>query len=356
MTAAARALVLRRLGGAPRLETLEVPEPGAGEVRVRMLAAGLCHTDVAAVTDAFAAPIVLGHEGCGEVESVGAGVTAVCPGDRVVLSWRVPCGGCRACAGGRPHLCERGLELRPGRSRWRGEPIPGLLSTGCFAELLVLPAEAAVRVEADLPPEQAALVGCGIATGVGAVLYAARVEPDASVAVWGAGGVGLNVVAGARLARARTIVAVDPEPEQLRLAAARGTTHAAAPEAAAATIAEATGGRGADYAFEAVGREDAFVAALDALAVGGELVVLGGMPPQAPARIVPRSLLRGQQRITGCIYGWIRPQRDLPLLARWCAQGLVPVADLVARTIGLDELPDAFDARQTGGRTVVRFA
>lgn len=355
MTLPARALVLERLGEAPSLEEVEVPEPGPGEVRVRMLAAGVCHTDLAAVRDSFAAPIVLGHEGAGEIESVGPGVTAPAPGTRVVLSWRTPCGTCRSCIGGRPEVCEHGLELRPGRTLWRGEPIPGLLSTGCFSEYVVVPAEAAVPVTADLAPEHAALVGCGVATGVGAVLYAARAEPGCSVAVWGAGGVGLNVVAGARLVRAETIVAVDPDEAHLRLATARGATHVATPEDAAATVAEATGGRGVDYAFEAAGREDAFLAAVDALAVGGELVVLGGMPPQAPVALAPRSLLRGQQRITGCIYGWIRPHRDLPLLARWCADGVLSVADLVTRTISLEELPGAFAGRPAGVRTVVRF-
>ncbi|MFQ5426935.1 MAG: alcohol dehydrogenase catalytic domain-containing protein, partial [Gaiellales bacterium] len=142
-----RALVLERLGGRPRVEEIEVPEPGPGEVRVRMLASGVCHTDLAAPRDAFRAPLVLGHEGCGEVESIGDGVTAPTPGARVVLSIATACGRCRQCRSGRRAVCAHLLDLREGRSRWQGEPIPGLLSLGCFSELVVVPADAAVPIE-----------------------------------------------------------------------------------------------------------------------------------------------------------------------------------------------------------------
>lgn len=346
------ALVLERLGSMPRLETVEVPEPGPGEVQIRMLAAGVCHTDLAASRDAFAAPLILGHEGCGEVVATGDGVTDLAPGTRVALSYRTACGACRQCLAGRPEVCAHGLDLREGRSRWRDEPIPGLLSLGCFSELIVVPAGAAIPLDAPLPVEQAALIGCGIATGVGAVLNCARVVPGSSVAVWGVGGVGLNVVAGARIAEAGTIVAVDPDPEHLDLAAARGATELLRPEAAVdALVAHG----GVDVAFEAVGREDAFLDALESLAVGGQLVILGGIAPDSLVEVAPRTLLRRQLEIRGCIYGWCDPASDFPRYARWCADGTIPIDDLVTRTIALDELPGVFAEAPSGVRTVVRF-
>ncbi len=349
-----RAFVLERLGGVPRLETVDVPQPEAGEVQIRMLAAGICHTDIAAPRDAFAAPLILGHEGCGEIVSVGEGVTELVTGTRVVLSYRTPCGSCRQCLAGRPEVCAHGLDLREGRSRWRGEAIPGLLSLGCFSELLVVPAEAAIPIDPSLPVEQAALVGCGIATGVGAALNCARVQPGSIVAVWGVGGVGLNVVAGARIAGAGTIVAVDPDASHLELAAARGATKLFEPHDAAGALAELGG---VDVAFEAVGHETAFLSALDSLAVGGHLVILGGIAPDIRVSVAPRTLLRKQLQITGCIYGSIDPQQDFARYAGWCADGTIPVADLVSRTITLDELPCVFaEERAPGVRTVVRFS
>lgn len=347
------ALVLERLGGAPRMEAVDVPQPGPGEVKIRMLAAGICHTDLAASRDAFAAPLVLGHEGCGEIAATGVGVEGLPPGTRVVLSYKTSCGNCRQCRSGRPEVCAHSLDLREGRSRWHGEPIPGLLSLGCFSELIVVPAEAAVPIDAGLPVEQAALIGCGIATGVGAVLKCARVRPGSTVAVWGVGGVGLNAVAGAKLAQAGTIVAVDPDPSHLALAAARGATELLEPAAAVDALTELGG---VDVAFEAVGHEDAFLSALESLAVGGELVILGGIAPDSLVEIAPRTLLRKQVQIRGCIYGWSDPKEDFPRYARWCTDGTIPVDDLVTRTISFDELPRVFsEERPPGVRTVVRF-
>lgn len=348
-----RALVLERLGGVPYVDTVEVPEPGPGQVRIRMLASGICHTDIAAPRDAFRAPLVLGHEGCGVVESVGERVAGLSRGNRVALSIRTACGECRQCRSGRRALCAHGLDLPEGPSRWHGEPIPGLLSLGCFSELIVVSAEAAVAIDDRLPVEQAALVGCGIATGVGAVLYCGRVQPGAVVGVWGAGGVGLNAIAAARMADAGTIAAIDPDESHLELAAARGATVLLHPDEAVDVLAELGG---LDVAFEAVGHEGAILSAIDALAVGGELVILGGVAPDSQIPVPPRTLVRKQVRITGCIYGWIDPQADLPRIASWCADGTIPVDDLVSRTISLDELPNVFtETKPRGVRTVVRF-
>jgi S-(hydroxymethyl)glutathione dehydrogenase/alcohol dehydrogenase len=223
----------------------------------------------------------------------------------VLVCWKVPCGRCRRCAAGRPHLCEDVVGLAEPRTFCGREPIAPMLNAGCFADHIVLPAGAAIPIEADLPLEQAALVGCAVATGVGAVLWTARVEPDASVAVFGAGGVGLNIVAGARIARAARIVAVDPDEHRLELARARGATHTIAPGEPFDAV---------DYAFEVVGDPAVMEQALGALAPAGELVLVGATAREALISFHPRSFLSRQQRITGCIYGSVNPREHLPQL------------------------------------------
>ena len=344
----ARGLVLDALGAQPRLQSLAVDPPGPGEVRVRMRAAGLCHTDLTQVRDARFTPILLGHEGVGEVESVGEGVDGIQPGDRVLLSWKVPCGRCRRCRAGALHLCEDVAGLAASRCRRDGVPIGAMLNTGCFCEHVVLPADAAVPIDVDLPDEEAALVGCAVATGVGAALWTAAIEPGAAVAVFGAGAVGLNVISGARLAGAREIVAVDPDERRLELAGVRGATLALAPGVAFDPV---------DYAFEAVGDTAVMAQALEALAPGGELVLVGAAARDALLSFHPRAFLSRQQRIVGCIYGSVRPHEHLPILLGWCAEGRVPVSDLVGRRVRLDELEEAFaDPAGSGVRTVVTFA
>ncbi|HZO50983.1 MAG TPA: alcohol dehydrogenase catalytic domain-containing protein [Gaiellaceae bacterium] len=343
----ARGLVLDALGERPRLQRLTVDPPGPGEVRIRMRAAGLCHTDVSQVRDARFTPILLGHEGAGVVESVGADVKGLTPGDPVLVCWKVPCGRCRRCAAAQEHLCEDVVALPEPRIFRDGEPIGPLLNAGCFADYVVLPAAAAVPITVDLPLEHAALVGCAVATGVGAVLWTARVEPGASVAVFGAGGVGLNVVAGARLAGAARIVAVDPDESRRALAAVRGATETLAPGEPFEPV---------DYAFEVLGEPAVMEQALAALAPAGELVLVGAAARDALMSFHPRAFLSRQQRITGCIYGSVRPQEHLPQLLAWCADGTVPVGDLVGRRISLDELEDAFTDPANGGvRTVVEL-
>jgi S-(hydroxymethyl)glutathione dehydrogenase/alcohol dehydrogenase len=343
----ARGLVLERLGEQPRLRTLRIDDPGPGEVRVRMRAAGICHTDLTQVRDARFTPILLGHEGAGEIESVGEDVEHVAPGDAVLVCWKVPCGRCRRCRANTVHLCEDVVGLREPRAFDRDEPVGPMLNAGCFCEHVVLPAAAAIPIDGELPPEQAALVGCAVATGVGAALWTARVEPGSSVAVFGAGGVGLNVVTGARIAGATRIVAVDPTEERRGLALARGATHALAPGAPFDSV---------DYAFEVVGEPAVLEEALAALAPGGELVLVGATARDARMSFHPRAFLSKQQRITGCIYGSLRPHVDLPALLRWCAEGTIPLGDLVGARISLDELPAAFAAPPPGVRTVVTFA
>jgi S-(hydroxymethyl)glutathione dehydrogenase/alcohol dehydrogenase len=345
--ATVRGLVLERLNEPPSLQEIEVLPPGRGEVRVRMRAAGLCHTDMSNVRDARTTPLLLGHEGAGVIESVGEGVDGLEPDIPVLVCWKVPCGECRHCSAGRLHLCERVQELAEPRYFWRGDPLPPLLNAGCFSELIVLPVAAAVPLDDALPLEHAALVGCAVATGVGAVLKTAQVEPGARVGVWGAGGVGLNVVSAARLAEASMIVAVDPDPTRRRLALARGATEAVEPGVEVTEL---------DYAFEVVGEPEIMSAAIDSLGIGGTLVLVGAAARDAVLSFHPRAFLSKQQQIVGCIYGSLHPQRDLPELLRWCNDGRLPLADLVGPRISLDELPAAFvDPPSDGVRTIVVF-
>jgi S-(hydroxymethyl)glutathione dehydrogenase/alcohol dehydrogenase len=194
-----------------------------------------------------------------------------------------------------------------------------------------------------------------VATGVGAALYTARVEPGDDVAVFGSGGVGLNIVAGAAIARARTIVAIDPDPDRRRRALACGATRTATPEGAAEAIAEATGGRGVDHAFEVVGSPAVMARAIDLLGVGGQLILVGAARRDDELAFAPRRFMSRQQRISSCIYGSLRPAVDLPLLLEWSRDGVLPLGQLAGAQIGLDELPAAFASPPAGVRTVVLF-
>lgn len=351
----ARALVLEQHGEPPRLVDVVVDPPGRGEVRVRMVAAGVCHTDLAAVRDARVVPIVLGHEGTGIVESVGEDVDGSLVGARVLLSWKTPCGSCRRCRQGRRQLCEAPRGTAAPRVHRDGEPLALLLDTGCFCTAVVVPFAAVTRVPEGLVDEQVALVGCAVATGVGAAWHTAAVKAGDFVAVWGVGGVGVNIVAGAALARARVIVAVDPEPGRQEAALARGATVACSPADALETIAEVTGGHGLDFAFEVVGRPETMATAIDALGVGGTLVLVGAAARDDELAFQPRRFMSRQQRIVGCIYGSIDPDVDLPDLLRRVGDGSLPLADLIGRRVTLEDLPAVFEAPGDGRRVVVSF-
>jgi S-(hydroxymethyl)glutathione dehydrogenase/alcohol dehydrogenase len=347
-------LVLRTWHEVPSVEELTVDPPGPAEVRVRVSAAGLCHTDLSAVRDARSTPMVLGHEGAGVVESVGIGVRGLEPGMSVLLCWKTPCGLCPKCSAGKMYLCERVLDVGEPRVFWRGNPVARILNTGCFSELVVVPARAVVPFDDVLPPELVALVGCAVATGVGAVLRTAGVEAGSSLAVWGAGGVGLNVVFGAKIARASTIVAVDPDPERRHLAVDRGATHAVAPEDVLGCVEDATGGRGLDYAFETVGQPAVMTEALSTLGVGGKRIIIGAAARDAEMTFLPRGFMSKQQSIVGCVYGSVYPHRDLPLFIEWLREGILVLDDLVAPRLRLEDLPSEFESpTREGVRAVV---
>ncbi|WP_416966304.1 alcohol dehydrogenase catalytic domain-containing protein, partial [Streptomyces sp. Agncl-13] len=311
------------------VDDLEVREPGPGEVLVAISAAGLCHSDLSVVdgTIPFPVPVVLGHEGAGVVEAVGVGVTHVGPGDHVALSTLANCGTCAECDRGRPTMCRQAIG-RPGKPFTRGgRSVYQFASNSAFAERTVVKAVQAVRIPKDIPMPSAALIGCGVLTGVGAVLNRARVGLGDSVVVIGTGGIGLNVLQGARIAGALTIVAVDANPGKEAVAREFGATH---------FLTSAEGVReilpnGADHAFECVGRVELIRQAVDLLDRHGQAVLLGVPPATAEASFLVSSMYLDKS-ILGCRYGSSRPQRDIALYAQLYREGRLLLDELVTET------------------------
>lgn len=351
-----------------RLEEVELEDPGPGEVLVEVEAAGLCHSDLSVIdgTRPRVMPMVLGHEAAGVVRAVGPGVTEVREGDRVVFSFVPACGRCRFCAVGRPALCERGNAanvqgcLLDGSCHFhRGEQtLHHHLGVSAFSRYTVAAQESLVRIEANVAPEVAALFGCAVLTGVGAVFNTARVEPGSPVAVFGLGGVGLSAVLGARAAGAFPIVAVDVREEKLALAREVGATHAvhAREEDAVARVRELTGG-GAAYAFECAGSEQVLEEAYRATARGGATVTVSLPDPARTVRIPAVSLVTEERTLRGSYMGSSVPRRDIPRYLTLYRAGMLPVDRLLSRVIRLEEINEAFDRLAEGVvvRQVVRF-
>jgi Zn-dependent alcohol dehydrogenase len=320
------------------VDDLEVREPGPGEVLVAISAAGLCHSDLSVVdgTIPFPVPVVLGHEGAGVVEAVGVGVTHVSPGDHVALSTLANCGTCAECDRGRPTMCRQAIG-RPGKPFTRGgQSVYQFASNSAFAERTVVKAVQAVRIPKDIPMPSAALIGCGVLTGVGAVLNRARVGLGESVVVIGTGGIGLNVLQGARIAGALTIVAVDANPGKEAVAREFGATH---------FLTSAEGVReilpnGADHAFECVGRVELIRQAVDLLDRHGQAVLLGVPPAAAEASFLVSSMYLDKS-ILGCRYGSSRPQRDIALYAQLYREGRLLLDELVTETYPVEDFEKA---------------
>jgi S-(hydroxymethyl)glutathione dehydrogenase/alcohol dehydrogenase len=296
------AALLRAIQQPLTVETLHLQDPRAGEVLVKIAASGVCHSDYHLVTGDTKHPLpaVLGHEGAGIVEAVGEGVTRVKVGDHICLSWSPDCGECFYCQHGKPNLCETFaapiwdgvmLDGTP-RLSWKGQPVYHYCGLATFAEYVVVSEKSCVPIRKDVPLKVAALVGCGVATGVGAAMYTAGVRPGESVVVYGCGGVGLNILQGAALCGANPVIAVDTHPAKMAIAQGFGATHTLlAGENTLANIRELTGGRGADHAFEAVGKPAIQEAAFEAIRPGGTLTLAGlspmGTGPICPARSSP---------------------------------------------------------------------
>ena len=352
------------------IEQIEVRAPATGEVRVRLLAAGLCHTDVASLR--WPGPLVLGHEGTGVVESVGAGVDGFAPDMPVLLNWAIPCGRCPQCLRGRGSLCERTLGLDPARlgysrpgpdhTLWRRAPIERSFNLGTFSDLTLVRAEALTRLPATISPLRACILGCGVMTGVGSVFNIANVQPGESVAVVGCGGVGLSVVQGARLAGARLIVAIDQREVALERATKLGATavvrvDAADPEhnALKEKVLELTAGRGVDHAFEATAVAELAFLPLQLVRNGGTAVQVSGA--HGPAT-VPLPWFMWDKRYLTPLYGGCHPDRDFPRLFAWVESGELDIESMVSPRYSLEQLGAGLEDMLSGRciKPVLRIA
>jgi Zn-dependent alcohol dehydrogenase len=351
-----RAAVLEQAPGRFSVETLELEPPRRGEVRVRVVAAGVCHSDLHVAQGKVREPLpaVLGHEGAGIVEELGPEVDGVRVGQSVILAWNRNCGECRQCRAGRRHLCEEGIaggELPAGGSRLRrgSGAVHHYGGVSCFATHAVLPETMVVPVEPGTDLETAALVGCAVTTGVGAVLRTARVPAGAAAVVVGCGGVGLSILQGLRLAGAGPIVAVDFGREKLELARTCGATHAvdAGDGGPVEQVRRITAG-GADYAFEAVGLPETVRQAVAMTAVGGAAVVVGVPPDQAKVEIDLDLLWRGERRLLTSIYGSSNPRVDFPRLLALDACGRLDLRSLVRRRYPLERINEAYADLESG--------
>jgi S-(hydroxymethyl)glutathione dehydrogenase / alcohol dehydrogenase len=336
-------------------------------VLVRVRASGLCHTDLEVIQGslAYPLPIVLGHEGAGVVEAVGAGVTLVKPGDHVVCSWNPSCGHCFYCDRGEPILCEPFTKHQPaghlldGTSRLSvgGKKLHHFSVVSSHAEYCVVPEAGAIPVPREIPFDCACLIGCGVMTGVGAAVRMARIPAGSSVVVIGCGAVGLNAVQGAVIQSSDRIIAIDRDRSRLELARAFGATDLVEANAeAAATVKALTNGRGADVVLESAGHASAFRLSAEIARPGGQIVWLGKVNVSENVAFRWGSLM-GEKRIVRSSYGAARPRRDFPWLAQLYLDGRLKLDELITRRLRLDEINDGFDAMRRGEviRAVLQF-
>jgi NDMA-dependent alcohol dehydrogenase len=344
-----------------RVEDLDLDAPGPGEVAVRIAAAGVCHSDYHFMNGdlPIGTPCVLGHEGAGTVEAIGEGVKAVAPGDHVVLLFRASCGRCHFCQKGRPALCAMAAQLRntghllDDTSRFHaqnGDEVKHFLGVSCFAERTIVPEQGVVKIRADVPLQIAALMGCSVMTGIGAVMNTAAVEAGASVLVIGAGGVGLNCVMGARLLGAHPIIVGDLLDSKLEMATEFGATHAVNSDKQdlVTAVRELTGGEGVDYAFEAIGLPKLMSAAFAATRRGGTATCVGIAAAGTEMTIPAGELVYSEKTLRGSYYGTARPQADMPRLLDLYMAGRLPLDRLLSRTYPLEQVNEAYRALLAG--------
>ncbi|MEV0621225.1 Zn-dependent alcohol dehydrogenase [Nonomuraea sp. NPDC050404] len=327
---------------------------GPAEVRVRIKATGVCHSDLSAMSGVLPQPVplILGHEGAGEVVEVGEHVTSVKPGDHVVISWRPACQECDLCVGGQPYLCMKYVieSFTKGNFRFGGDGATafGMAGCGTWAEEIVVPWQGAIRIDDDVPWEAAALIGCGITTGVGAAINTAKVRPGSTVAVIGCGGVGLSVIQGARVSGARTILAVDPLESKHELARKVGATHAVTPEQVPETLAALTGGSGFDYGFEVVGKAATIQSAWQLTRAGGEVIVVGAGSTDDMVSLSAFNLLFEGKTLKPSLYGESDVRHDFPYFAKLHKTGLLDLESMISARIRLGDLNDAVEALRGG--------
>ncbi|MET8816020.1 Zn-dependent alcohol dehydrogenase [Streptomyces sp. NPDC004549] len=359
---AVRAAVLPAVGEPLEITRIELPAPGPGQVRVRLAAAGVCHSDLSLANGTLRVPVpaVLGHEGAGTVVAVGEGVTHLAPGAPVVLNWAPACGDCRACARGEVWLCGNALN---GAAAVHAHTTDGTalhpgLSVGAFAEETVVPATCALPLPDGIPLTDAALLGCAVLTGYGAIHHSARVQPGETVAVFGVGGVGLAALQAARIAGAERIVAVDVSADKEELARGAGATDflLASPQTPR-EIRALTGAEGVDAAVECAGVATAIRAAWESTRRGGRTTVVGIGGKDQQVTFNALELFHWGRTLSGCVYGDSDPARDLPVLAEHVRAGRLDLKALVTERITLDGIPSAFENMLAGkgGRSLVLF-
>lgn len=326
---------------------------GPTDVRVKIRATGVCHSDLSAMNGVLPQPVPLipGHEGAGEVVEVGDHVTTVQPGDHVIINWRPSCQECTLCVGGQPYLCMKYVieGFTTGHFRFGGDTTAfGLAGCGTWAEEIVIPWQGAIKVDNDVPFEAAALIGCGITTGVGAAINTARVKPGSTVAVIGCGGVGLSVIQGARISGATTILAVDPLESKHALAKKVGATHAITPDQLMDALATLTGGAGFDYGFEVVGKSATIMSAWQATRQGGDVIVVGAGAMDDMVSISAFSLLFEGKNLLSSLYGEADVRHDFPYFANLYKAGKLDLESMISSRIKLTDLNDAVTALKSG--------
>lgn len=350
------------------VESLQLDNPQTHEVLIRLAASGVCHSDLSVVNDTihYDPPVALGHEGAGVIEAVGDGVSYVRPGDHVVLSFVSYCGRCRMCQMDRVCLCT-GFTTRRGHllddtcrlHNKAGQPIPQMARIGTMSEYAVVPEQSLIKIAPHYPLEKAALVGCGVTTGVGAVLNTAKVEPGSWVAVIGTGGVGLNVIQGAVLASAERIIAVDLVAKKLDFAKSFGATDLvnASEVDPVEAVRELTRGQGVDYAFEVIGNPKTMEQAYAMVRRAGAAVIVGAAPQDAQVHIPAQELIFTEKHLMGSFYGSSVPRVDMPKLLSFYEEGKLKLDELITQTYRLEQINDAFADMEAGknARGIILF-
>lgn len=343
-------------------EDVEVDDPGPGQVKVKVHSAGVCHSDLSAMNGTLPIPFpcVLGHEGSGEIAAVGEGVTQVKVGDHVIVAWNPACGNCRACRRGQPHLCTTIFYNIVGATHFRqgGTPLFGFAGNGTFAEEVVLPQEGAIKIPDDVPYDVAALIGCGVTTGVGAALNTAKVEPGSSVVVFGCGGVGIAAIQGAKIAGAAEIVAVDTVESKLKEAQRFGATRGVKPEELDKANMEVNEGDGFDYAFECIGIAPTIRAAYDAVHRGGTAVIVGAGRNDAIVELNAGELFFMEKRLLGSYYGSADVRFEFPRLINLWKTGRLDLEGMISARLDPSQAQEAFEAMKRGEviRQILTFA
>jgi S-(hydroxymethyl)glutathione dehydrogenase/alcohol dehydrogenase len=359
-----KAAVLRRVGAPLGIEDIQISQPGAREVLVRTAATGVCHSDLHVVDGALPnpLPVVLGHEPAGVVETVGAEVRQFAPGDHVIGCLSVFCGMCEYCVAGEPYLCGgettmRGAEEEPRLSK-DGEPLVQFAHLGAFAEQMIVHENALVKIRAEMPLDRAALIGCGVTTGLGAVLNRAQVRPGRTAAVIGCGGVGLSIIQGCRIAGAGRVIALDTHDWKLDLATRLGATETVnvTQGNAVAQVVEMTGG-GVDYAFEAIGLPATVRQAVRMTRKGGTTVMVGVVAVGTNVELPGADIVLRGKSILGCMMGSNRFRLDMPQYVDLYLRGQLRLDEMISARVPLEQINDALDALRhgTAARSVVVF-